>query len=496
MDTALIFWEKGDFGETFNRLLEGLEAKRFIAISEKKTTTINKYGKNIYMYEGVDFYKKNIDKKIPLDDNILKAMAPYSETAMKIVNRFRRSYILGDRFEDVKNLYYVLLTYWNDLILKNKVGCFVFEADPHIPLEYIPYALCKVYNIPVMFTAPLKPIAGRKNNYLIRSDINELFPKFEKEYEKNEILYKNNEIYLSPELEAFFSEFRDNDKKKAIKRITTQVSRFNIGYLFAKVKECFNRVKIYSHRGDLPLLWKKFKYILSMRITEKTFLSQIERLEELTVEGERYVLFLLHEQPEANTLPGGGFFVEQLLAIQLLANNLPDDVKLYVKEHPSYWKRKGALNDIREYRSLEYYKILKNFKNVRLIRHEQSSIELMERCVAVATINGTVSMEAVFKNIPTIMFGNNPFSFFKGIYKVKTSSQCRKAIERIMRNNPIKYNDKDIRIFLKTLEPYVFERGADYILSIKSGAIAADKNDYDNEVEKMILYYKQNFLEK
>ena len=49
---------------------------------------------------------------------------------------------------------------------------------------------------------------------------------------------------------------------------------------------------------------------------------------------ENFLLFALHFQPERSTMPEGGIFNDQILALKLLSQNIPDNFIIYVKEHP------------------------------------------------------------------------------------------------------------------------------------------------------------------
>ena len=51
-----------------------------------------------------------------------------------------------------------------------------------------------------------------------------------------------------------------------------------------------------------------------------------------------FVYFALHFEPERTTNPDGGFFHDQFLAIIHLRKILPEDVNIFVKEHPSQFK--------------------------------------------------------------------------------------------------------------------------------------------------------------
>lgn len=119
-----------------------------------------------------------------------------------------------------------------------------------------------------------------------------------------------------------------------------------------------------------------------------------------------YVYFALHYEPERTTNPDGEEFHDQILAIIALRKILPEDVNIYVKEHPSqFYIAKGARG-----RSPLFYNTIRMIKNVKLIDHSLSSYNLITESLFVATITGTVAIEASILGSKSIYFGNAWFA--------------------------------------------------------------------------------------
>ncbi len=95
---------------------------------------------------------------------------------------------------------------------------------------------------------------------------------------------------------------------------------------------------------------------------------------------EKYIYVALHYQPECTTSTMAGAFVDQLLIVQMIANVLPEDIYLYVKEHPCQ-----TLHG----RDINFYNDLLAIPQVRLIPRAYNSFRLLENCLAVATATGT-----------------------------------------------------------------------------------------------------------
>lgn len=143
-------------------------------------------------------------------------------------------------------------------------------------------------------------------------------------------------------------------------------------------------------------------------IYARQYRSAVKKITKENKLEQKYVYFPLHLQPELTTASVGGVFADQLLAIELLSAWLPPDHLIYLKENPKQTeKQRGPL----------FYKRLKALKNVRLLHRNQSSIELIQKCVGVATITGTAGWEALFYGKPVIVFGSAWYREFPGVFE-------------------------------------------------------------------------------
>lgn len=116
-----------------------------------------------------------------------------------------------------------------------------------------------------------------------------------------------------------------------------------------------------------------------------------------------YVYFGLHYEPERNTNPDGGAYHDQLLALVELRRLLPDDVVVYVKEHPSqlYRSMRGVLG-----RSPLFYTQVKNITGVKLVDQSVSSMNLIRNSRFVSTITGSLGNEAAINGKKALIFGD------------------------------------------------------------------------------------------
>jgi len=141
-----------------------------------------------------------------------------------------------------------------------------------------------------------------------------------------------------------------------------------------------------------------------------------------------YVFVALHVQPERTSIPQGGVFAHQLLMVECLSRALPEGWMLYVKEHPvQLHTRPGN----RAFRTPAFYKELQRFPNVQLVPSMIASRKLLENCQAVASATSTACWEGIFLGKPAIVFGSVFFTFFEGVFPVRSCQQCEYALNAI-----------------------------------------------------------------
>ena len=116
-----------------------------------------------------------------------------------------------------------------------------------------------------------------------------------------------------------------------------------------------------------------------------------------------YVYFPLQLQPELTTSTLGGGFSDQVLAIEKVADIIPDKCFIYVKENP---KQSGHM------RSANFMKRLLSIKNVRFLPSYIDTTTLIDNSEFVATITGTVGWEAMRKGKNVLVFG---FAWYRSL---------------------------------------------------------------------------------
>lgn len=118
------------------------------------------------------------------------------------------------------------------------------------------------------------------------------------------------------------------------------------------------------------------------------------------VSGQPFVLYALQYTPESSINGLEPYYADQLRAIDALLLKLPGNWKLVVKEHPA----------IAGVRPTAFYKALRKRPGVLLALPSLNTRHLLRESKAVATVTGTIGLEAYLLGHPCFVFGRNFFS--------------------------------------------------------------------------------------
>ena len=123
-----------------------------------------------------------------------------------------------------------------------------------------------------------------------------------------------------------------------------------------------------------------------------------------------FVYMPLQLQPEMTTASLGGIYADQALAIERLADMLPDHVRILVKENP----KQGAYM-----RGPMFFHRLKRIPQVQFLPSYANTHALTAKAEFVATITGTVGWEAVRMGKPALTFGRAWYRSFPGVFEYR-----------------------------------------------------------------------------
>lgn len=311
-----------------------------------------------------------------------------------------------------------LLIFYLKRINQIKPDFLIASEAPHDYPKYIIYEICSYLNIPcfkfnnwnivpLMFVEKIgsnSPIIKPKK-YSSKYDaiINQKFKDFVlqlTESSKYELSYMKKQRMNVKPLNQFFSFFRSGFLN------IIKDSKHNIEM---QLLSLYNPINPYRH-GILKRNLIRRKRKLNLR---QNLLKNQQSIDLKT----DYIYFPLHFEPERTTNPDGGFFHDQFLALQSLRKFVPDNIKIVVKEHPSQINMSdhGSRG-----RSPLFYNLIKNLKNTSLIDINHNSVELIKGSKFVATITGTVVIEASLLGVRGLTFG---YPWYNGCPNVTSYSK-------------------------------------------------------------------------
>lgn len=324
----------------------------------------------------------------------------------------------GRCVDERKNLYYTLLGYWYGVLNKFKPEAIIFSTVPHPTYSYLIFELARMLKIKILIFEHITDI-GRTlwyNNFWEGSQalLGELAANKAKKFAFNDLsedLRLYLKYYANDNNDATPKYFRDALKKDNLK---------NKIILMARI--------IVKSAADFTILKKVFLYL--KKILANNIQKEYRRFYNSRPDlSKKFIYVPLHLQPECNTSPLGGVFVNQILMIKILSASLPKGWLIYVKEHPAQWMNFG-LNYI-DYRYPGYYRQIAKIKNVQLVPVKTNSFSLIKQSQTVATVTGTAGWEAILRHKPALVFGCAWYNDSPGVFKVNSVESCRSAIKEI-----------------------------------------------------------------
>lgn len=189
--------------------------------------------------------------------------------------------------------------------------------------------------------------------------------------------------------------------------------------------------------------------------------------------GDPYVVYFLHFEPEAIVSNYSETMDSQLVIINMIASLLPAGWKLYVKEHPDTYKLNRETFDyfVPTYKTFQtkfFFDKIISAPNTYLVDYRIPASELINDAKAVASICGTVLLEAITKNKPILEFANGNkyiISMLKDVFAIQSYKDLYMAMQKIESGFVPQYTDvEDVyNSFLLPMSTDGYSRGIDEI---------------------------------
>jgi hypothetical protein len=359
----------------------------------------------------------------PLDEELIEKMAIYEPVVLKMMDRLEYYSKKDYPFHERRLLYHKHLRYWNNILRTRKIDLYIGTNIPHEVYDYVIYGLAKIYNIPTYF--------------FLQSQINNLIhPMTDWEENCKSIVNEFTMIKTNKD----YSDF-DFIVKKEWEMQTTNVSPF-----YMKKVTLFERIhKILTlknlKKAIHPYYYKNhFIKDIIRKIKNDQLKRHYNKISITPDFNSKYIYLALHYQPEMTTCPIGGAFVDQYLIVDLLDKYLPENINIFIKEHPKQEIPGRYLNF--------YEDILRNRKRVFFVNLNTSTFDLIKYSLAVATVSGTVGWEALFRQKSVLLFGHNFYQYAPGVFPIKTKDDCIRAINSIINGNAF-FDSMELKLFIQ-----------------------------------------------
>ncbi|WP_395002989.1 hypothetical protein [uncultured Helicobacter sp.] len=324
----------------------------------------------------------------------------------------------------VTNKYFNALFWWAHIFDCYSVDLVVFDNIEHGCMSDIALYLAHFKNIPAFCVS--RRILNARNLF----DFNK----------KTFIPFVKRTLLSSQITRELFTQLPKPHNTITFKKIIAKAVRSIGGQLLVDFLQCLYKgsfVLRYAIGGDMRIsFWYKLFCYYQLKKQKRAYCSLAHSPHYDTP----FIFYAIHFEPEANTgvcMP----LQNQLSVIQMLSRALPEGYKLYVKEHPMQFSlnKPGMdyyLYNFMYFKNANFYKEIQKLKNVEFISLDISSEELIQRSLAVATINGSIQFESTLANKPCIAFGGYDILLknAKNIICVESFERLKHDVEHLIQS--------------------------------------------------------------
>ena len=311
--------------------------------------------------------------------------------------------------------------YWLSFLRERQIGAFVTSNVPHEITDYIIYELCLVLGIKTVFFYQWTPD--------VLLPLNRLEDFGDQSCQLAVSLGQEERALVAASEERIYAKYIEGKESKPFymnKAVVNKYKRKRDRHWgkrgLTKIKGDWRR--LFSATGLRYAWYTLVERKLLRQRADTAFRNQYAAIADKAPNLERkYIYLALHYQPEATTSPLGGIFVDQYLMVDVLLAAFPEEVSVYVKEHPA----QGMIG-----RGKDYYALFVDSPRVHFIATDVSSLSLQNNALAVATVTGTVGFESIWSNTPVLVFGHTYYLGGPRTYAITTIEDGRQAARQLV----------------------------------------------------------------
>jgi hypothetical protein len=425
-----------------------------------ETTLIITYSQEDFLFpvDGVieQFSDRKLARGMGIDN--LSWILSYSEIAyfqqyegffLSIASRFD---IEGINFlnEEKADLYYSLINFWISKLKTHKIDTVFHYHAPHDTSSFVLHLVSKHLGLTTLW--PDMPVIMHTYRYFTCS-------------------FSNRNLLLSygkdgiGDLESIFSRFANAIRSKSAEAVPPDIIMFtklyqngtnNILKKTLLVINIINEIIPISLRQLLnrKLVWKKsqtwwkrsrdkysgessdysyYGFLLSRYAHRIKIVLMRWRYRKLCSDHNKvgkFVYFAAPLQPEAATLPAALHAGRVYPLLRMISDALPLGIVLLYKENGWLFSELsyGSFN----WKKRFFYEELRELGNVKFVREDVATLDLIDASVGVACVNGTVAVESVMLGKYCMTVAPNWYDGLDGILRVSTPDDARGAIKKML----------------------------------------------------------------
>lgn len=414
------------------------------------------------LIDGKDFYRisklqKLISSEAPaLDREKLKYFEDVERDFYTLSDRY--SYF-PKSFRYRKRLFRMGLRYWLDFFANHKIDGVFSICAPHNFPDFLAFHVAKYLGIPTLLTTD----AMVNDHVLLLDDYRQSF-KVPEDFMAGKT---DEEIKASIKPSFAKSAFSESNEITMAKQWNDQMLKIKGVNATAEKTSKTDPLKKLAKRAtkflSLEMFKPHFKAAFAMngefsdsrrrllRLQSGIRLKKLKKAyEDLAVYPDytkKFAYFAMHLNPERTTQPEAEVFEDHLLAIEILSKSVPKDWIVYVKENPAQYGRKLNLVNGRHYRDASDYAEFTRLPNVKLLRQDVKSAELIKNASLVASLKGSVGWERINIGHACLIFANSWYSACRAAYRVNNLEDCKKAIDKILAKPANDVNTDKLKFF-------------------------------------------------
>ncbi len=329
---------------------------------------------------------------------------------------------------DDYHLFYRLVHYFAQKIKDHNIQLILFSNLPHEGADYVLYHVAKHMNInTILFYQTLF-----KNKCFCINNIHDLTQVNQKKIILSNPIEFKKETFLTKQFYMNTIDSAENQKEELESLFSTEEFLKKNRLLFLKYLITGNYRKISS------ILDSKGP---GSRINKlKTYINNHNKHVRKNVDlNQKYVYFPLHLQPELTTDTLGNSYRDQIRAIEDLAQWIPSDVKIYIKENPKQWET---------HRPPDFFDRINSLSQVVLVDRQLDSLTLIEQALFTATITGTAGWESILSGKNTLTFGYAWYNTLPGVFEFSSNPSYKDLVSH-------KINPETLKQSVETFSSYL-----------------------------------------